>query len=327
MPRDATRELVSTRDKGGELQARPSDREIGQLARRQYGVVSRAQLIKLGLGEDAIDARLSGGRLYRLHRGAYAVGHRVVPREGRWLAAVLSIGGEAVLSHRSAAELWGVRRVAEDTGIDISAPRLTRSPPGIRRHYLRLAPDEVTTRGRIPVTTLARSLFDVAATVSDEGLEAAIRQAEYLHRFQVEKLDALLVRHPGGRGARSIKACLYRLGRGPRGRTRSKLEVRFAGLLARAELPKPELNALLDVDGFKVEADCLWREQHVIVELDGGRSHRTRAAFESDRERDRRLQAAGWRVIRVTWRQLDEPAALLVDLSHILQSRLHSPSA
>jgi very-short-patch-repair endonuclease len=187
---------------------------------------------------------------------------------------------------------------------------------------MRLAPDEVTTLRRIPVTTLARCLFDIAATASDEGLEAAIRQAEYLHRFRLEQLEDLLIRHPGRRGATTIRACLRRLGRGARGRTRSRLEARFATLLARTDLPQPHLNALVDADGFKIEADCLWSDQRLIVELDGGKAHRTYAAFEADRERDRRLQAAGWRVIRLTWRQLDDPAAVLADLSTLLQAEI-----
>jgi hypothetical protein len=190
---------------------------------------------------------------------------------------------------------------------------------------LRLTPDEVTVRRRIPVTTLARTLFDISAESSEESLEGAIREAEYRHRFRVENLEELLDRHPGRRGARTIRACLRRLGRGPRGRTRSGLEVRFATLLARTDLPKPALNALLDLDGFKVEADCLWREQMLIVELDGGAAHGTRIAFETDRERDRRLQAAGWRVVRVTWRQLDDPTTLLADLRHLLSASLCFP--
>jgi hypothetical protein len=176
------------------------------------------------------------------------------------------------------------------------------------------------------VTTLARTLFDIASETSGEALEVAIREAEYLHRFRIEELEELLELHPGRRGARTTKACLRRLGRGPHGRTRSRLEVRFAALLAGTDLPMPELNVLLDLDGFKVQADCLWREQRLIAELDGGKAHRTRMAFETDRERDRRLQAAGWRVIRVTWRQLDDAGTLLADLRRLLSSRLHFPA-
>jgi hypothetical protein len=175
-------------------------------------------------------------------------------------------------------------------------------------------------RQGIPVTTLDRTLLDLSAELSLEAFEAAIREAEYLHRFRLEALERLLATHPGSRGATKVKVCLGSLGRGPKGRARKGLEVRFAALLAKTDFPMPALNALLDLDGFKVEADCLWREQRLIVELDGGKAHRTRSAFESDRERDRRLQTAGWRVIRVTWRQLDEPAALLEDLRRLLEA-------
>jgi hypothetical protein len=136
--------------------------------------------------------------------------------------------------------------------------------------------------------------------------------------IRVKSLEHLLGRHPGRRGATTVRTCLRRLGGGPQGRVRSRLESRFAALLARGDLPKPQLNAILDLDGFKIEADCLWSAQRVIVELDGGKAHGTRVAFETDRERDRRLQAAGWRVIRVTWRQLDNPTTLLADLRHLL---------
>jgi hypothetical protein len=253
-----------------------------------------------------------------MHAGVYAVGHRVIPREGRWLAAVLRAGEGAALSHRAAAALWGIERADGRSRIDITSPRATRSSAAIHRHRARLDPDEVTTRRLIPVTTLSRTLLDISTVLSIEGLEGAIREAEYIHRFRLRDLDALLSRHAGGRGTAALKACLHSLGRGPRGRTRNKLEVRFASLLARTDLPSPQLNVLLELDGGPVEADCLWRDQRVIVELDGGKAHRTRSAFESDRERDRRLQVAGWRVIRLTWRQLDEPKTILDDLRKLL---------
>lgn len=274
-------------------------------------------MVGLGLGEDAIDGRLRKGRLHRLHGGVYSVGHRVVAREGRWLAAVLASGEGAVLSHRSAAALWGIVR-QEGGRINVSSPRTLRSFPSIRRHEVGLSTDEVTRRRQIPVTTLVRTLLDVAAETSDDGFEAAVREAEYMHRLRLENLEELLERHRGKRGAKRVRTCLHRLGWAPHGRTRSKLEDRFAALLARTDLPMPSLNALLDIDGFKVQADCLWREQRLIAELDGVSSHGTRTAFESDRERDRHLQVAGWRVIRITWRQLDAPKELLADLRRLL---------
>lgn len=303
-----------------QTQARHPDSLIAERASGQHGVIARDQLAELGLSASAINRRIRAGRLHRLHPGVYAVGHPVVSREARWLAAVLRGRDGAVLSHRTAAALWGVQRGAERGRVEIITPRSTRSSGLIHRHIVRLDPDETAIRRRIPVTTLARTMLDIAAMVSIESMEAAIREAEYLHRLPLRKLEDMLERHPGQRGARTLESCLARLGRGPRGRVRSRLEVRFAALLADSDLPNPRLNVMLDVDGHPIEADCLWREQRVIVELDGGEAHGTRVAFETDRQRDRRLLAAGWRVSRVTWRQLDEPAALLADLRKLLTS-------
>ncbi len=317
MPRRPSRETALTVEYRRETQSRSLDWGMAELAGRQYGVVSRQQLASIGMAESAIDRRIRAGRLHQLHRGVFAVGHRVVVREGRLLAAVLYVGDGAVLSHRSAAELWGVVGTRGLGRIDVCAPRSARSSAAIRRHHVRYAASELAVRRKIPVTTLARTLFDIAAGMPMEAFEAALRQAEYLHRFRLEELERLLVIHPGRRGAATFKACLRRLERGPMGRRRSKLEDRFAALLARTELPRAELNVLLDLGKDMIEADCLWRERRVIVELDGRDAHATRVAFESDRERDRRLQAVGWRVIRVTWRQLDDPTALLADLRRL----------
>jgi hypothetical protein len=293
MPTVQAREPASSVVYRRPMQSGAMDLEMADLAGHQYGLVSRTQLVQIGMSRSAIDRRIRTGRLHLLHPGVFAVGHHIVCQEGRWLAAVLRVGEGAVLSHRSAAELWGICRARNRSQVHISAPRSTRSSAAIRRHQVSYASVELTVRRGIPVTTLARTLFDIAAELSLEAFEAALREAEYLQRFRLEELERLLALYPGRRGATTIKQCLHRLGRGPRGRTLSRLEVKFAALLAASELPPPSLNTILDLDGLKVEADCLWRDQRVIVELDGGRSHGTRIAFESDRERDRRLQAAG----------------------------------
>jgi hypothetical protein len=295
------------------------DWAVAGLAGRQHGVVTRPQLLEAGLSRSGIDRRIRSGRLHVLHPRVYAMGHRVVSREGRWLAAVLSAGDRAVLSHRSAACLWGLLRTEDRLPIEISAPRATRSTEVIRRHRARLAADEVTTRRQIPVTTLRRTLLDLAAKSSLAATEAAVREAEYLHRLTLTDLGAIVGRYRGMRGVGKLRTCLDRLAGDPQGRSRSKLEARFAALIGQLDLPRPELNILLECDGGWVEADCLWRNQRLIVELDGARSHRTRSAFESDRERDRRLQAAGWRVVRVTWRQLNEPRLVVDDLRRLLE--------
>lgn len=300
------------------LQIRGLDRRIAAVAERQHGVVGRRQLLELGLGREAIEVRLRAGRLHRLHAGVYAVGHRLVSREGRWMAAVLAGGKGAVLSHRSAATLWGIQRVAREA-VEITTPRASRSRGALQRHCGDLRSDEMAIRRRIPVTTASRTLLDLAAVVPPDALELALREAEVRCLPLRPSLDELLARHPRRRGVGSLRACLRRLGRLPPGRRRSRIEDRFLAFVARFDLPRPAVNVLLELETRVIEADCLWREPRLIVELDGHESHGTRAAFESDRKRDRDLRVAGWSVVRVTWRQLeDEPEVLASDLRNLL---------
>lgn len=310
-------ESAFTRHIDGKLQTHGPDAAIAELAGRQHGVVARRQLISLGLGEDAIDARLCLGRLHRLHRGVYAVGHQVVPREGRWMAAVLACGDGAVLSHRSAAALWGIATFSGK--IEVTTPRDTRSRDAIRRHCAFLPPDEVAVVDGIPVTSVNRTLFDYAGVSSLDRLEAAIREAEYRRLWDHLSLPALLARYPGHRGNAGMRLCLERLNKTV-GFTRSDLEELFLPFLDRFGLVRPHLNARLHVRGEWIEVDCLWRKERLVAELDSRSAHETRSAFETDRQRDRRLQAEGWRVIRVTWRQLnDEPERIARDLGDLLE--------
>lgn len=303
---------------GTQMQIRAvSDWEIADLAERQHGVVARRQLLGMGMGRDAIRGRVASGRLHRLHPGVYAVGHRVVSREGRWMAAVLAGGDGAVLSHRSAAALWGIATYSG--AIEITSPRDTRSRGAIRRHCTLLLPDEVTVLDYIPVTSVHRTLFDYAGISSVDRLEAAIRQAEYRRLRDRLSLPALLARYPGVRGNVNLRLCLERLGR-TSGFTRSDLEELFLPFLDRFGLPRPHLNARLQVRGEWLEVDCLWSKERLAVELDSRAAHETRAAFETDRERDRSLQSDGWRAVRITWRQLhDEPDRIAHDLRTLLE--------
>lgn len=310
-------ESAFTRHIDGKLQTHGFDAAIAEVAGRQHGVVGRRQLILLGMGEDAIDARLRLGRLHRLHRGVYSVGHKLVPREGRWMAAVLTCGTGAVLSHRSAAALWGIATFSGAS--EITSPRDTRSRDAIRRHCAQLPQDEVTVFNGIPVTSVHRTLFDYAATCPVDRLEAAMREAEYRRLWDRLSLPALLARHPGQRGNAKMRLCLERLGR-TAGFTRSDLEELLLPLLDRLGLPRPHLNARLQAGGEWIEVDCLWREQRLAAELDSRSAHETRSAFVADRERDRRLQADGWRVVRITWRQLhDQPDRVAADLGKLLK--------
>lgn len=244
------------------------------------------------------------------------------------MAAILASGTGAVLSHRSAAALWGLRGAAPPRS-EVTIPRSTGSTAALHRHHGRLLPDEATVRQRIPVTGVARTLFDLAACLPRWQLERAIREAEVLRLPQRPSLEELYARHPRRRGARSIRITLEGLSRLPGGKSRSRFEDRFLRFLARHELRLPETNVELRIGGIRYEADCLWRESGLIVELDGHQVHGTRSSFESDRERDRQMQAAGWRVVRVTWRQLRKPETLARDLRHLLypaKSRIAVPN-
>jgi very-short-patch-repair endonuclease len=310
MPRPAAVEHLT----GTEVHPVERDAAFAALAGRQYGVVSRRQLLDLGLSSRAIGCRRERGQLHPLHRGVYAVGHRVVCREGWWIAAVLAAGPHAVLSHRSAAALWGLRG-NPTTRTEVTVPRAQRSRPRITVHSARLPADEVTIRAGIPTTTAARTLLDLAAILQPHELERVLEQAEANRLTDHTPLDALLTRYPTRKGTSSLRALLHTelLGATP---TRSALEARFLALLAAHDLPRPKTNVWLPDLG--IEVDCLWRAQRLIVELDG-QTHHTRAAFERDRARDRALQAAGWRVIRITWRQLHEhPDAVVFDLRDLL---------
>jgi hypothetical protein len=233
------------------------------------------------------------------------------------MAAVLACGAGAVLSHRSAAALWGIATFSG--AIEVTTPRDVRSRGPIRRHCALLSPDEVTVSDGIPVTSIHRTLFDYAGVSSVSRLEAALREAEYRRLWDRLSLPALLARHPGHRGNANLRLCLERFGRTV-GFTRSDLEEIFLPLLDRFGLPRPHLNARLHVGGEWIEVDCLWRERQLAVELDSRSAHETRSAFEADRDRDRRLQTEGWRVVRITWRQLhDEPERIAGDLGRLIK--------
>jgi very-short-patch-repair endonuclease len=294
------------------------DRAIAELAKDQHGVVSRGQLVALGLGAKAIRYRLDRGRLHILYRSVYAVGHRDLSAEGWWMAAVLAGGEGAVLSHRSAAALWGVRKTMR-AATDVTVGRHRRLRPGLQFHWTQLAPDELTRECGIPVTTVPRTIFDMAAILPPSHVESAINEAEVRRLTDPLSLSDLLSRYPGRRGSRTIRAILaeHELGVGI---TREELEHRFREFIDQHGLPRPRFNHHIHVGGRLIEADCVWEGQRLIVELDGRATHGTAKAFEDDRARDRALSVAGWRVIRITWRQLHgDPGGLAADLRTLLR--------
>lgn len=306
---------ASSRPRG----AGAGDARIAELAENQHGVVSQRQLVEMGFTRGAIQRRLQTGRLHGLHQGVYAVGHRAVPREGRWLAAVLRSGEDAVLSHWSAAALWGLRSNSKSL-IDVTAPHRSHSWAEIKRHHAPLPADEVTVELSIPVTTVPRTIFDLAATEPVETVLSMLREAEYRRLYDHLSLWDLVDRYPGRRGVRRVRLALMRLREEPSGRKRSRLEERFAPFLRRHRIPLPRFNDWLVLDDRRFQVDCHWPGTGQVVELDGWEGHGTRSAFREDRARDRALRVAGYSVTRLTWAQLeDEPAAIAADLHALLR--------
>ena len=300
----------------GELSTRGVDGVIAALAERQHGVVARGQLRALGLGRRAIEHRLETDRFLSVHRGVYAVGHKKISGNGWYMAAVLAVGPDAVTSHRSAADLSGIRRTSRRR-VEVTVPRRVPSRPEIQMHNAPLPTDETTLIEGIPVTTVPRTLLDLAAILDRHQLERAVEQAEAQRLTDPLSLDALLERYPARRGSRNLRSVVDA---GPRGITREALEERFLVFLDQAGLPRPQRNQPLELNARWFELDCVWRKHKLIVELDSATWHSTRQAFERDRERDRLLQAAGWRVIRITWRQLgNDAAAIERDLRQLLR--------
>jgi very-short-patch-repair endonuclease len=260
---------------------RAPDRIVADIARRQHGAVSTAQLRKAGLSRDAVLKRRRAGRLHPLHRGVYAVGHIAPSPERGWMAAVLALGDGAVLSHRSAAELWGLLPPGDSVAeVSLSNRNGRRRRPGVRIHRpVSLENAETTRRRGIPVTAPARTLADLRSAVSAQELRRAVRQADIL---------GLPI------GLEIVSD-----------RTRSELERRFLWLCRRHRLPAPAVN--MRIAGLVV--DFCWVEQRLIVETDGYRYHRGRAAFEDDRARDLRLRGLGYEVLRLSHRQVVKDSA------------------
>jgi very-short-patch-repair endonuclease len=264
-----------------------ADEVIGALAGDQHGVVGRSQLLAAGVGSRAIVHRVESGRLHPLYRGVYAVGHRVLSQRGRWMAATLAADG--VLSHRSAGALWDIRQW--QGRIDITTPRTRAKRPGLLLHRAVLAPDEITVRDGIPVTTPARTLLDLAGVLQRHQLQQAINEAEIL---RLPGPHHLASRYPTKRGTRALRALA------PPTHTKRDLEARFHTFLNDRRFPRPQTNTIIEGR----EVDFAWPDHRLIVELDSWEFHRHRNAFEGDRERDFVLTLAKYRVVRITWRQL-----------------------
>ena len=281
------------------------DQALAALAEQQKGVVSHVQALACGLSEKQIRVRLARGALHRVHRGVFAVGHRALTREGRWLAAATACGEGAALSHVTAAIVWGLRR-GDAALIDVTVPPGGRkAPAGVRIHRVgTLRAGDATRVGVLPTTTVARTLFDLATVLPQRALERALEEAEARH-LDTSSLLTLLDAHPHRHGAPKLRAALEMHGDGGATLTKSDLEEMFLTLCDAHELPRPKTNMF--VCGYEV--DCCWPEPGVIVELDSRRHHMATAAFERDRVRDARLAARGWWTVRVTYARMKRDAA------------------
>jgi REase_MTES_1575/Transcriptional regulator, AbiEi antitoxin len=307
----------SPRPRDASFDARLSvDHAIASLAERQHGVVGLRQLRALGMTDSAVRYRIAVGRLHRSHVGVYAVGHWWLSANGRRMAAVLACGPEAVLSHRDAAALWGLRPSSRRR-TDVTAARQMRSRPGIDVHRVRsLHADDRTKEQGIPVTRDARTLLDLADVVRRSDLRRAFEEADRRRLLDLFAVEALLHRSPGRHGLKALRALVDDASASATD-TQSELEAAFLRFCAHHAIPPPATN--VQVAGFTV--DAVWPAQQLIVELDGYAFHGTRAAFERDRARDAELQRAGYRVVRLTWRRLHrEPAAVAASLHGMLAS-------
>lgn len=271
------------------------------MSRRQHGVITAAQLHGAGLSKGGITHRRSVGRLHSIHRGVYAIGDGSVTFEALLHAAVLAIGGDAVLSHVSAAALWRLlraERLDPRRPPDVSTTRSLKQRRGIRIHLPRSLPRSDTTRLKgIPVTTPARTLIDIATAVPDNWLRRALREAEVQRLVDPAQLARQLEHRRGAYRLREL------LGAGP-APTRSELEDRVLELVGRNGLPRPQINTMVRAGGRTYEVDFLFAGRRLIVEADGRRYHDTPSARRADAARDAALTAAGYRILRLTWEEV-----------------------
>jgi predicted transcriptional regulator of viral defense system len=287
------------------VQSAPRDAAIAELAERQHGVVALHQLQSAGLGRAAVAKRAQAGRLHRVHRGVYAVGRPGLTGDGRCMAAVLAYGPGAVLSHRSAAGLWGLRPDNRPS-VEISVPRRsTRGRPGIDAHGSRTLSDaDATVERGIPVTTVPRTLVDLGDVTGRRNVELAVEQAEVLRLFDLAAIEEALGRTGPTRGRKLLSSALRDLNRTPT-LTESELEEAFLAICRNAGLPDPEVNVWLTLpDGTPAKIDFLWRDSGLAVETDGHPFHRTRQSRERDTRRDQLLRLADYDPVRFTGRQV-----------------------
>jgi hypothetical protein len=282
---------------------------LSEVSLAQHAVFSLDQLEALGLTASAVRNWVAAGRLHRIHHTVYSlVPKELLKREGLYMAAVLACGPGAVLSHRSAAALLELRDWGH-TKIEVTVPnRSARRHHGIKVHRSTTLTDEdVTEADNIPCTTIARTLLDLGDVVTQRQLERSFDQAEISERLDLTAINDQLARNPTRPGAKAVRHVLetHYIGRTP---TWSENEEALLAITRELGIPDPDTNhfIVLDDGGPPIRVDFVWREDRVIVEADSKKWHSSRQRLEQDRVRDQRLMAAGWKIIRTTWRQMTQ---------------------
>jgi very-short-patch-repair endonuclease len=289
-------------------------------------VVTHRQLVAIGIRGSAITRRVRTGRLHRVHRGVFAVGHIARTDGARWIAAVMAGGPGAVLSHFDAAALW---RIYDGAGSRIhvtTGTRSSRAVSGIQIHRARrIDPADITVKDGIPVTTVARTLVDLTDVLGRDRVLRALREADFQRLLDLDALNAAVGRAHGRRRLNVLHEALkdHRPGQ----IVRDELEHRFLELVRWAGLPQPETNVQVRTKRRSYEVDCLWRQHGVAVELDGRAAHARTAAFEEDRRKDTALSAIGLRPLRFTWFRVTGEAAEVVAELEATIAQASAPAA
>jgi very-short-patch-repair endonuclease len=291
-------------------EVRSVEHQVARIAGRQHGVVTQGQLLEAGLSGGGVKRRVAKGRLHRVHRGVYRVGHRAPSTEAWYMASVLACGEKAVLSGRAAAFLFGLTK-GKAPAPEVTAVADRRVAGVLTRRVRHLDGREVALYRGIPITSVPRTVVDLAGCLSLDALAGACHEAEVRHRINALAVDAVLARRPNAPGAGKLKEIFH----GEVRVTLSELERRFLLLLQSNRVPLPETNRR--VDGIYV--DCRWPEYRLTVELDSYRYHHTRHAWEQDRRRDRQARARGDELRRYTYRDVTEDQApMLAELRALL---------
>ena len=266
-------------------------------------MLSFAELQCLGLSPRMIKTRVAHGWLVRVHRGVYALGTVDLSFRGRMCAALLAGGETATLSHRAAAAVWSLLPPPIDV-VDLIVPTQRRDRDGLRFHETALRRGEARRHHGLAVTSLPRTLFDIAASEPCTVLDRAVHEAEVQHRLRPSQIMRVVDAHVGRPGAARLMCAAADLDPGA-GKTREELEKRFALWVRTHAIPKPKRNHLVEIEGERFSGDAVWVEARLVIELDGFAVHGTRRAFHSDRRRDRRFTSHRWIAMRATWADLD----------------------